>query len=697
MMNDDGQQKINSGHLQRNAYLYIRQSTLHQVFENTESTKRQYALRQRAIALGWPIEQVIVIDNDQGQSGALENREGFQKLVAEVGMGQAGLVMGLEVSRLARNSVDWHRLLQICHLTKTLILDEDGLYDPCNFNDRILLGLKGTMSEAELHILQARLQGGIRSKAQRGELRLPLPVGFIYDPQGKVILDPDRQVQKAIHIFFQTYQRIGSAWGVVRFFRDEGFSFPRRLRCGINKDQLIWGQLRCSRALQMLHNPRYAGAFVFGQTHTFRDVDGRTHTQKQTQDHWHTLILDAHSGYISWEQYQENICNLQAYAQSHGLDRKKSPPGQGPALLQGLAVCGICGQRMTLRYHRRCGQLIPDYICQKEKIEHGGEICQQILGRDIDKAIGELLVEMVKPVTLEVAWAVQQELQLRFKEADQLRLQQVERARYEADLAKNRYMQVDPNNRLVADELEADWNIKLRALAEVRQHYEQDRQTDQMKLDDQTKAKILALATDFPQVWHASQTSSQERKRMVRLLIEDVTLIKADHVIAHVRFKAGTVSTITVPLPLNSWQARMTQPEVIADIDHLLDMHTESQIASILNQRGCLSGMQRPFTPRIVANIRRRYQLKTRYERLRAAGMLTLHEMAAQLSVHPDTVRIWQKHGLIQALPYNDKNQCLYKLLADHKPCKSQGKKLSHRRGFSQFLSQATNEVQNEV
>ena len=260
----------------------------------------------------------------------------------------------------------------------------------------------------------------------------------------------------------------------------------------------------------------------WAQTHTFRDVDGRTHTQKQTQDHWHTLILDAHSGYISWEQYQENICNLQAYAQSHGLDRKKSPPGQGPALLQGLAVCGICGQRMTLRYHRRCGQLIPDYICQKEKIEHGGEICQQILGRDIDKAIGELLVEMVKPVTLEVAWAVQQELQLRFKEADQLRLQQVERARYEADLAKNRYMQVDPNNRLVADELEADWNIKLRALAEARQHYEQDRQTDQMKLDDQTKAKILALATDFPQVWHASQTSSQERKRMVRLLIEDV-------------------------------------------------------------------------------------------------------------------------------------------------------------------------------
>ncbi len=298
MSNSDPHQKVRADHLKRDAYLYIRQSTIQQVFHNTESTKRQYALKQRAIALGWPAEQVIVIDCDQGQSGASAvDRKGFQKLVAEVGLGHAGIVLGLEVSRLARNSSDWHRLLEICGLTETLILDEDGLYDPSNFNDRLLLGLKGTMSEAELHVLRARLQGGIRNKARRGELRMPLPVGLIYDTQDKVVLDPDKQVQLALRTFFQVYQREGSALAIVKYFHKNDLSFPRRLRGGANKGQLVWGPLGHSRALQVLRNPRYAGAFVFGRTKVYKRSNGRLGAKPVPQEGWHTLILDAHPGY----------------------------------------------------------------------------------------------------------------------------------------------------------------------------------------------------------------------------------------------------------------------------------------------------------------------------------------------------------------------------------------------------------------
>jgi len=256
-MRDERGQKVSASHLKRNAYLYVRQSSLRQVFENTESTERQYALRQQAIALGWPVEQVIVIDTDLGHSGASAvDREGFQRLVAEVGLGKAGIVLGLEVSRLARNSSDWHRLLEICALSDTLIADEDGVYDPAHFNDRLLLGLKGTMSEAELHVLKARLQGGLLNKARRGELALPLPVGLVYNAQNRVILDPDQRVRETLAFFFQTYRRTGSATATVKAFRAQELLFPRRLRGGPNKGGLVWGPLAHSRALQVLHNPR---------------------------------------------------------------------------------------------------------------------------------------------------------------------------------------------------------------------------------------------------------------------------------------------------------------------------------------------------------------------------------------------------------------------------------------------------------
>jgi DNA invertase Pin-like site-specific DNA recombinase len=254
--------KVNPSHLQRDAYLYVRQSTLRQVLENTESTQRQYNLRDQALALGWATDQFRVIDSDLGKSGAERDLDGFQQLITDVSLGRAGIVMGLEVSRLARNSMDWHRLLELCALSETLILDEDGLYDPAHFNDRLLLGMKGTLSEAELHVLRARLQGGIRQKARRGALKLPLPVGLVYEVDERVILDPDQQVQKAIELVFETFARTGSASATVKWFRSHRLHFPRRLRYGLRKEELIWGELEHNRVLQVLHNPRYAGAFV---------------------------------------------------------------------------------------------------------------------------------------------------------------------------------------------------------------------------------------------------------------------------------------------------------------------------------------------------------------------------------------------------------------------------------------------------
>ena len=678
--NNDPHQKVRAEHLKRDAYLYIRQSTLHQVLHNTESTQRQYGLKQRAVALGWPVERVVVLDSDLGQSGASAvDREGFQKLVAEVGMGHAGIVLGLEVSRLARNSSDWHRLLEICALTDTLILDEDGLYDPSHFNDRLLLGLKGTMSEAELHVLRARLQGGIRNKARRGELRMPLPVGLTYDPQGRVVCDPDKQVQQTMRTFFQTYQRQGSACAVVKYFSENGLSFPRRLRGGLTKGQLIWGPLSHTRALQMLHNPRYTGAFVFGRTRACKRSSGRAGFKPQPQENWHTLIPDAHPGYISWQQYQDNLRTLRSCAQACGQDRRKSPPGQGPALLQGLVVCGVCGRRMTLRYHRRNGQLVADYLCQNEGIEHGHPICQHVPGGSIDRAMGELLLEMVQPATLELAFAVQAEMKARLEEVDRLRRQQVERARYEADLARSRYMQVDPGNRLVADALEADWNDRLRALAEAGEQYERRREKDRVSLDATARQQVLDLAQDLPKLWRDPHTCDQDRKRIVRLLIEDITLTKSEDIRVQIRFKAGATRTLTLPLPPNAWQQRMTRPEVVAMVDRLLDSSTEKQIASELNRQGHRSGTGQLFAPRLVRLIRRQYRLKSRYARLRESGMLTQQEIAGKLGVNPATIRVWREHGLLVGHKYNCKNECLYEPVGDNSLVKQQGTKLSER------------------
>jgi DNA invertase Pin-like site-specific DNA recombinase len=655
-------QKVTASHLKRQAYCYVRQSTLKQVFENTESTKRQYALRERAIALGWPVVQIVTVDSDLGVTAtSVVDRQGFQKLMTEVSLGRVGLVMGLEVSRLARNNADWARLLEICGITDTLILDEEGIYNPTDFNDRLLLNMKGTFSEVELHVLRSRLRGGILSKARRGELKTRLPTGFVYDHNDKVIIDPDKQIQQSIRLFFDIFQRTGAAFATVKAFATDDMKFPCRMHFGPDKGKVKWQRLTSGRALSILNNPRFSGAYYYGRQRSRKNVDGSTTFFQVPIDQWLVLIKDAHPGFITWQQYEENLRRMRQNAIAYNNIDRKTPPREGPCLLQGLAVCGKCGQRMTIRYkYQRNRRIDPVYLCQRNRIERWESSCQYIPGAGIDEAIGELLIESVTPLTLEVALEVQQELENRFKEADKLRKQQVERAEYEANLARRRFMQVDPENRLVADTLEAEWNEKLRHLQDANDYYEKHRRQESEKLKKTQQKEVLKLAKDFPRLWKNPRTPVREKKRMIRYLIEDVTMIRADDITLHVRFKGGATKTLKLPLPLKGWQYNVTDPKIVEIVDELLSGHTYSEIATILNERGYKSGQGHRIDRQTVVGITHKYKLKTRYARLRATGKLTVNEVASLLGVTVATVRRWGKKDIIKTYPYNDRNGCLY-------------------------------------
>lgn len=652
---------VQSHHLDRAAYLYIRQSSLRQVLENVESTKRQYALRSRALALGWRDEQIIVIDNEQGESGASAAwRAGFQRLVTEVGMGHAGIVMGLEVSRLARNNADWHRLLEICALADTLILDEDGVYDPTSFNDRLLLGLKGTMSEAELHVLSARLRGGILNKARRGEYRCVLPTGFVYDGAGNVVLDPDAQIREAITYFFATFARVGSASQTVKMFRQEGLRFPSRLRTGA---ATVFRPLTASTAMRPLTNPRYAGTYVYGRRHYRRTVEGKKKIhRKQDYGEWLACIPNAHPGYSSWERFQENRHILAINGRGYEVARASSPR-EGAALLQGRAVCGRCGQYFRIRYATRRGRQEAWYVCDRAHGARGEPNCQSIAGPPIDAAIGALVTEQMTPAAVALALNIRRELETRYAEAEQFRGRGIERAQIDADLAQRRFMLVDPNNRLVADTLEREWNDKLRTLAEAREEREQARQRDQIVLDDALRQRLTTLTTDFRTLGNAPDTSNRDRKRLLASLIEDATLLKLPTegtTKIHVRFKGGKMETLTTPNPKSSAQQVKTPPGLVEVVDHLLDHHLYAEIADMLNAQGFRPGgtarrgrSKARFTAVLVAYLVHAYNLRSRYDRLRARGMLTTSEATARLGIHESTLARWVDCGLVTRHAYN--------------------------------------------
>jgi len=654
--------KVTASRLRRDAYLYIRQSTLYQVANNTESTARQYDLRGRAAALGWPAGRIHVIDIDQGHSGAsAADREGFQHLVAEVSMGKAGIVLGLECSRLARNNADWHQLLRICAHNDCLILDEDGLYDPASFNDRLLLGMKGQLSEAELHFLRSRLRGGILAKARRGELRLQLPIGLVYDPLGQVTLDPDAGVRGALSLLFETFTATSSAFAVVKTFRDQQLSFPGRHRSGPRAGELYWNSLSHDQVLKILHNPAYAGAYAYGRARHTTGLDGRHHTLSKPIDEWTVLIHDHHPGYLTWPRYQASLQVLAGNAAARGQDRNAGPPREGPALLQGLVVCGRCGRRMTVRYHTRAdGTIVPDYVCQNDGIRAAQPICQHIGGAPVDTAISELILRALTPLALETAITVSDELIRQAGQADAIRAAHVQRAQHAADQARRRYLAVDPGNRLVADALEADWNARLRELAAAQDDYATAKTAAAM-LDEQQRARIRALAADFPALWNNPATPMRERKRLIRLLITDVTLTRGqDTITAAARLPGGQHHTLHLPIPLNAWQERKTPATTITLIDQLLGTHTYSQVASALSQQGLTSGDGKPWdADRVRAHCHTRH-IPSLWQRLRDAGMLTLDETARQLGAHPQSIKRWYRLSLITGHLADDRGTCLY-------------------------------------
>jgi DNA invertase Pin-like site-specific DNA recombinase len=678
MYTNDASHKITTAHLKRDAFLYVRQSSLRQVLENTESTKRQYALRERAVALGWSIDRIHVIDNDLGQSGAqATNRDGFQHLVTEVALGKAGIILGLEVSRLARNNADWHRLLELAALAGTLILDEDGIYDPSHFNDRLLLGLKGAMSEAELHVLKARLQGGIRNKARRGELKISLPIGLIYqDDNLKVGLETNQQIQNSIRFVFETFAQTGSAMAVVRRFNNEHLLFPRRIRRGIGKGDIQWGTISHSRVLQILHNPSYAGAFVYGRSRSGRTADLQPTTIKVAREDWQVLIQNTHVGYISWEEFERNQVKLNSNALSLSFLSRGSVPREGSALLQGRIICGICGTRMRVRYDTTVNNtLSPYYVCEEAAVRNASKVCQSVRGSCIDSTISSLIQETVTPDAIEMAFAVQHEIASRIKQADDLRCQQFESASYDAELARRRYVKVDPDNRLVADVLEAEWNNKLRILNQLQQEHEQQRKADTHSLNSKSAVQIDSLVKDFSGIWNDPCIPSIERKQMIAYLIEDVTVIKADKITLHIRFKGGKTQSLSIERPIPIAKIRKTRPEVIEFLDILLNNCTDLEAATELNKKGYKNWKGESFTYKKVVSIRLAYGLKSSFERLRDRGFLTADEVAIKLGIAATTVHVLGREGLIPHQFYANNKRCLYNIPSNTTFIKGRGGK----------------------
>jgi hypothetical protein len=505
---------------------------------------------------------------------------------------------------------------------------------------------------------------------------MPLPAGLVYDAAGHVILDPDTAIQGALRHLFTTFEATGSATAVVKAFRAAGLSFPWRHHKGPRKGEVDWQPLRHHAVLRVLHNPRYAGCFTYGRTTQRVLPGGKAASRKLPREEWTSFIPGAHPGYITLEQYEANIAKLAANAAAHGRDRAAGPPREGSALLQGIIVCGRCGNRMTVRYHTRGGEQAPTYACQRDGIENARPVCAAIPGCTLDEHVGALLIATLTPLAVEAALQVSAELRQRAADADALRAAHVERARYHADLARRRYLAVDPGNRLVAGTLEADWNTALRALNDAQAAYDKAREQHGGQLTDAQKTRISQLVTDLPGIWNDPATPMRERKRIARLLLTDVTVTRtSDTITAHVRLAGGQARTLTLPVPEPAWKIRQTPAGTIAEIDRLLDQHTCAEIAGILRRRGLANGEGRPFTPVMVHRVIRTYQLRSRRQRLTDTGLIPLDQMAGRLGVSTATVKDWYHAGIVSGQRYNDKGEVLYDPPGPNPPALHQGRR----------------------
>lgn len=653
--------KIRPKHLGRRAIVYLRQSTLRQVVEHGESTARQYALAERAHALGWARDSVEIIDEDLGQSGTTtEARAGFRRLAEEVGKGQIGALFALEVSRFARSSADWHHLLDLCGWGDVLIVDEQGVFDPQDPNDRLLLGLKGQMSEAEKYWMRLRMHGAKLSRARRGELRLVPPTGYVWDDvAGQLAFDPDEQVRAAIRLVFERFRTEGSAQGVRTWFIRQDLRFPAR---HIGEAAVRWVRPHPRTVLDILHSPIYTGAYVYGRRETrtyLADGVRRTAVTPVPREQWRVFLPDRHPAYLTWEQYMENQEKLRANRPTPATPGGHRAALGGGALLQGMVLCGKCGARMHVQYSGRNRRVV--YTCRSpDQSGTGTGKCWTVSGTAIDEQVTAAFLAAARPPELELALAVSREAERQADEVDQQWRLHVERARYEARLAERRYKAVDPDNRVVARTLEAQWEEKLRDLEEANRGYERARQQQKVSLNDEDRRHILELSRDLPRVWRSQTTTQQQRKNLLRILIREVSLtpleVPSRSTRVQVLWESGVVDEFRVQRPRHGRGNRAGR----AAEDRIRRLVStgwhDEQIAERLNRAGLTTGHGRSWDRDAVARVRRRLGVERPHATpsgqltpdQRGDGLYSTRGVAEFFGVTRSTVNNWTRNGLLQ-------------------------------------------------
>lgn len=650
-------EKILLEHLDRLAIVYVRQSTLQQVIDHQESTRLQYGLSQRAEALGWQQERIMTIDDDLGKSGSsAAGRVGFQRLVSEVGLNHVGLILGVEMSRLARCSKDWHQLLEICALFGTLIADLDGVYDPSQYNDRLLLGLKGTMSEAELHILKQRMVQGKLNKAKRGELGFHLPIGYVRRPSGEVRLDPDEQAQQVVRLIFRKFEELGSLAAVLQYLVTHQIQIGVRAYKGANKGDLEWRRPNRATLQNILKSPVYAGAYVYGRSHVDprRRIPGRPHTGQVVTppEDWQVLIKDHHPAYISWEQYEAHIAQLKANqtrADELGLAR------QGISLLSGLLICGKCGSRMAVQYHRGKQHR---YICCREATQYGGDICQFLSGRCLDEYVSTQVLKALEPAALELSLEAARHLEQDRAELDQLWQKRLERAAFEAERAGRHYRLVEPENRLVARQLAQEWEAKLKELQQLQEDYQRLIHEQPKHLSEEELRAIRELAESLPNLWTAETTTQSQRKEIIRQVIQKISVTvqgKSEKVEVMIEWVGGSACRAQIRRPVSKWTQLSNYPQLCERLKQLASSGLSvDEITQRLNQEGFYPPKRRQtFNAEGTRGLMRRLGLlpprTSRSQESLAQQEWWLRDLAATLEMPSVTLYDWVQRGWVRA------------------------------------------------
>ncbi len=645
-MNPD---QIQSAHKRRLAYVYIRQSSQHQVIHHQESQRRQRGLVKRAIDLGWPADQVVMIDEDQGQSGAhAQKRPGFQKLVAASALGKVGIILALEVSRLSRSNQDWYHLLDICSVTRTLLADGEGLYDPNRYDDRLLLGLKGTMSEAELHTIKERLVEAILSKAKRGEFRLRLSAGYIWDEADRMQKDPDTQVRSVIHLIFERFSQLGTIGQVQQSLIEEGVVLPVMNGPG---HSLVWSSPNYSFVQRVLKNPIYAGAYAFGRTEVMEVLDAEQRPQKRirkrSREQWPVLITDHHAGYISWEKYEKNQKQILSNRRSR---TNMGAPREGKSLLQGLVLCGSCGRRMKVEYSGPLRNI--RYTCNGRQRQAETSTCQSFGAQRIEKKVTQLVLAAIEPAGVEAMIAAAEATIVAGKAEQEHWQQRIERANYEVDITRRQYELVDPANRLVAAELERRWEQALQQLDAVEVEATARLQDLDQPLTVEEQQLLRRYAHDLPGLWNATSTRFQDKKRIVRCLIENVVATKPDdgpNLIAAIHWVGGEVTHVEVAKGHTGMHCNVAEPELLELIRDLSQEFGDDQIARILRRKKQRTPTGLPFSARRVTGLRYSNGIVGRTTAsLEGEDIYTAEQAGPLLGVDRGTVIRWVEMGLLK-------------------------------------------------